>query len=70
MGGKKGRKKEINVQQEYSGQKCLLMIAAVVIGTGLVQTPFFRQSIIDREAAMVRDMVNALTAQHGVSADV
>jgi signal transduction histidine kinase len=47
----------------------LAMIIAVVVGTGLVQAPFFRQSIIDREAAMVRDMVNALAAQHGVSTD-
>jgi len=47
----------------------LSMIIAVVIGTGLIQTPFFRQSIIDREAAMVRDMANALAAHHGVLAD-
>ena len=46
----------------------LLMIVAMVVGTGLVQTPFFRQSIIDREAAIVRDMVFALTVDQDVSA--
>ena len=45
----------------------LLMIIAMVVGTGLIQAPFFRQSIIDREAAMVRDMAMALTMEHGVS---
>ncbi len=46
----------------------LLMIITMVVGTGLVQASFFRQSIIDREAAIVRDIVNALTANHHVSA--
>jgi signal transduction histidine kinase len=46
----------------------LLMIIAMVVGTGLIQAPFFRQSIIDREAAIVRDMVNALALANGVSA--
>lgn len=46
----------------------LLMIVAMVVGTGLIQAPFFRQSIIEREAAIVRDMVNALTREHGVAA--
>lgn len=46
----------------------LLMIVAMVVGTGLIQAPFFRQSIIDREAAIVRDMVNALAMEHGISA--
>lgn len=46
----------------------LLMIIAMVVGTGLVQAPFFRQSIIDREAAIVGDMVNALASEHGLSA--
>ena len=46
----------------------LLMIIAMVVGTGLIQAPFFRQAVIDREAAMVRDMVNALASAHGVSA--
>lgn len=45
----------------------LLMIITMVVGTGLIQAPFFRQSIIDREAAIVRDMVNALAMEHGVS---
>lgn len=46
----------------------LLMIIAMVVGTGLIQTPFFRQSIIDREAAIVRDLVNTLASEHGVLA--
>lgn len=46
----------------------LLMITIMVIATGLIQAPFFRQSIIDREAAIVGDMVYALTLDHGVSA--
>lgn len=46
----------------------LLMIGAMVIGTGLVQATFFRQSMIEREAAIVRDMVFALTVEQPVSA--
>lgn len=46
----------------------LLMIIAMVVGTGLIQAPFFRQSIMDREATMVRDVVNALVLEHAVSA--
>jgi hypothetical protein len=46
----------------------LLMIVATVVGTGLVQAPFFRQAIIDREAAMVRDMVNAVASEQGIAA--
>jgi len=46
----------------------LLMIVLMVVGTGLIQAPFFRQSIIDREAAIVRDMVNALALAQGLSA--
>jgi signal transduction histidine kinase len=46
----------------------LLMIIAMVVGTGLTQAPFFRQSIVDREAAIVRDVVNALAAEHGLFA--
>ena len=45
-----------------------LMIIAMVVGTGLIQAPFFRQSIIDREAAIVQDMVYALTVDQDVSA--
>lgn len=45
----------------------LLMILAMVVGTGIIQGSFFRQSIIDREAAIVRDMVNALTMEHGIT---
>lgn len=45
----------------------LLMIIVMVIGTGLIQAPFFRQSIIDREAAIVGDMVNALASAHGLT---
>jgi signal transduction histidine kinase len=46
----------------------LLMIIAMVVGTGLVQAPFYRQSIIDREASIVRDMVYALAVDHDVTA--
>lgn len=46
----------------------LLMILLMVVGTGLIQAPFYRQSIIDREAAIVRDMVNALALSNGLSA--
>lgn len=45
-----------------------LMIIAMVVGTGLIQAPFFRQSIIDREAAIVQDLVFALTVDQHVSA--
>lgn len=51
------------------GAISLLVIAAVVVGTGLIEAPFFRQSIINREAAIVRDIVNALAAQHGIAAE-
>jgi signal transduction histidine kinase len=46
----------------------LLMIMAMVVGTGLIQAPFFRQSIIDREASIVRDMVYALMVDQDISA--
>jgi signal transduction histidine kinase len=46
----------------------LLMITAMVVGTGLIQSSFFRHSIIDREAVIVRDIVHALTVEHGVTA--
>lgn len=45
----------------------LLMIIVMVIGIGLTQAPFFRQSIVNREAAIVRDVVNALTSERGLS---
>lgn len=45
----------------------LLTIIATVVGSGLVQAAFFRQSIIDREAAIIRDVVNAATWHHGLS---
>jgi signal transduction histidine kinase len=45
-----------------------LMIIAMVLGTGIIQAPFFRQSMIDREAAIVQDMVHALTLNQDVSA--
>ena len=44
-----------------------LMIVAMVVGTGLIQAPFFRQSIIDREAAIVQDLVFALTVDQNLS---
>ena len=40
----------------------------MVIGTGLVQASFFRQSMIEREAAIVRDMVFDLTVEQPVKA--
>ena len=43
------------------------MIIAMVVGTGIIQAPFFRQSMIDREAAIVQDMVYALTVDQDVS---
>lgn len=46
----------------------LLTIIATVVVTGLIQAAFFRQSIIDREAAIVRDVVNTATWHHGLSA--
>jgi len=46
----------------------LLMIIAMVVGIGLTQAPFFRQSIVNREAAMVRDVVNALTSEQQLAA--
>jgi signal transduction histidine kinase len=46
----------------------LLMIMTMVVATGLIQAPYFRQSIIDREASIVRDMVYALTVDQDVSA--
>jgi len=45
-----------------------LMIIAMVVGTGLTQAPFFRQTIIDREAAIVQNLVYALTVDQDVSA--
>lgn len=46
----------------------LAMIIIMVVGIGLIQAPYFRQSIIDREAVVVRDLVNALSVEHGVMA--
>ena len=43
------------------------MIAVMLAATGFTLAPFFRQTIIDREAMLVRDMVNALATEHGVS---
>lgn len=45
----------------------LLMIVTMVITTGLTQAPFFRQTVIDRESVLVRDMVNSLALEHSVS---
>lgn len=45
----------------------LLTIIATMVVTGLIQAAFFRQSIIDREAAIVRDVVNTATWHHGLS---
>lgn len=46
----------------------LIMIVAMVIAAGLTQAPFFRQAMIERESMLVRDMVNALALEHGLSA--
>lgn len=46
----------------------LLMIVVMLTATGFTQAPFFRQAIMDREAVIVRDMVNALVVEHGLSA--
>jgi len=46
----------------------MFMISAMVVGTGLVQAPFFRQSMINREAAIVRDMVYAMADEHDLTA--
>jgi signal transduction histidine kinase len=44
------------------------MIVVMLTATGFTLAPFFRQTIIDFEAVIVRDMVNALATEHGVSA--
>lgn len=46
----------------------LLMIVVMLTATGFTQASFFRQTIINREAVIVRDMVNALATEHGLSA--
>ena len=46
----------------------MFMIVVMLAATGLTLAPFFRQTIIDFEAVIVRDMVNALATEHGVSA--
>ena len=45
----------------------LLMIIVMLAATGFTLAPFFRQTIIDREATLVRDMANALATEHDVS---
>jgi signal transduction histidine kinase len=44
------------------------MIIVMLAATGFAQSTFFRQTIINFEALIVRDMVNALATQHGVTA--
>ena len=44
----------------------LLMIVVMLTATGFTQASFFRQTIIDREATLVRDVANALAAEHEV----
>ena len=44
------------------------MIVVMLAATGFTLAPFFRQTIINFEAVIVRDMVNALATEHGVSA--
>ncbi|MEY2689612.1 MAG: hypothetical protein RL375_3811 [Pseudomonadota bacterium] len=43
------------------------MIVLMVVGTGMIQALFFRHSIIEREAAIVRDIVYAATVDQGIS---
>jgi signal transduction histidine kinase len=45
----------------------LVMIIVMLAATGFTQAPFFRQTIIDREAVIVRDMVNALATEHNLT---
>jgi signal transduction histidine kinase len=63
-----GRTASVSTPPRLFAAISLLMIIAMVVGTGLIQAPFFRQTIIDREAALVRDMVNALALANGISA--
>lgn len=60
--------KSINSPPRLFAVTSLLMIVLMLTATGFTQAPFFRQTIIDREAVIVRDMVNALAGEHGVSA--
>lgn len=46
----------------------LLIIVVTVIATSLTQASFFRQSIIEREAVIVRDLVNSHTLEHDLAA--
>lgn len=46
----------------------LFMIVLMLAATGFAQSTFFRQTIINLEAVIVRDMVNALATEHSVSA--
>lgn len=45
------------------------MIAAMVTGTALIQSSFFRQSIVDHETMILRDMINALASEKEITAD-
>ena len=46
----------------------LFMIIVMLAATGFTQASYFRQTIIDRDATLIRDMVNALAAGHELSA--
>ncbi|MCX7173569.1 MAG: HAMP domain-containing sensor histidine kinase [Proteobacteria bacterium] len=41
----------------------LLIITAMVVATGLIQSSFYRQAIIDRESVLVRDFVDAFVLE-------
>jgi signal transduction histidine kinase len=58
---------KVNTPPRMFAAMSLLMIIAMVVGIGLTQAPFFRQSIVNREAAIVRDVVNALTSEQGLA---
>jgi len=47
----------------------LVLITLMVLGTGFVLSSFFRQAILDREALIIRDFVQAIASQEHVSED-
>lgn len=45
----------------------VVLITLMVLGTGFVLSSFFRQAILDREALIIRDFVQALASQEHVA---
>lgn len=45
----------------------LLMIVAMLAVAGVTLAAFFRQTVLEREAGLVRDLVNALVSEHAVA---